>query len=270
MESNQTAFARALAFASSVQAPLLKLPLGENAGRAAGLSKKQAATRYPTRMSRYLIPYAWMKEKREELGRPLRVCEIGVGSGQMKKFVDFMEKNAGGGGDLYSSWHGYDVALKHEALKAAGYDQIEDFNADGEFAKQFSGYDLVLLLHVLEHLKDPEASVRRLVGTFDAGTLLLGGVPSAPEPLAKRREIRLRKKYLPGGHWCKFSEARVCKMLDGSGLESKETTGAFLVRWSGFFLENHAWWLKANLVFAHLFPSWPGETYFRAAKGGKS
>lgn len=266
MESNQTVFKKAVAFASLVGAPLLQLPEGENAGRAAGLSKKQAATRFPTRMSRYLIPYAWMKEKRKELGRPLRVCEIGVGSGQMKKFVDFLEERCGGG-DLYESWHGYDVALKREALMAAGYDRIQDFNADGEFEEKFAGYDLVLLLHVLEHLKEPEESVKRMVGTFDRGTLLLGGVPSAPEALAKRREVRLREKYLPGGHWCKFSAERVGKMLGGSGLESEEITGAFLVRWSGFVLENYAWWLKTNLVFAYLFPWWPGEVYFRATKG---
>ncbi len=266
MGSHYSPYQRAKAFSKLVQKPLLKLSSDQNVGRAAGLSKKQASTKFPTRMSRYLIPYAWLMQQREKLGRPLRICEIGVGSGQMKKFVDFLFSNTESSGALYEKWDGFDIALRREELLAAKYDHIEDFNADGEFPQQFPNYDVVLLLHVLEHLKNPEASVQRLVSTFTPGTLLIGGVPSAPEPLARKREICLRKKYLVGGHWCKFSANRVEKLLQTCKLQEPEVTGAFALRWSGFFLENHRWWLEKNLVFAHLLPWWPGEVYFQGSR----
>lgn len=235
----------------------------------AGLSRSQSSTRYSTRLLRYCIPYVWMKEQAAQLGRPLRVLEIGTGSGQMKKFVDAaVPANEP---LLYDRWEGLDIAPQEAHLIRAGYAKFEVFNADDftnapDPERSFSGYDVVLLLHVLEHLRDPEAFLDRLTLGLDSGCMLLGGVPSTPHLLQPVRERRLRRKYLTGGHWCQFSSKRVAAMLKHSGWISPEITGAFLLRQSGSPLENSTGWMRWNLTLAHRWPWWPGEVYFRATK----
>jgi hypothetical protein len=254
---------RASEFVDHVEAPMLLLPENYDLSRAAGLSKKQSSTRFPARILRYLIPYAWMRDAALSRKQPLRICEIGVGSGQMKKFVDALAPAfLSGERPIYEVWDGFDIALQHEALQGLGYGKLLDFNADLENWPVFSGYDVVLLLHVLEHLKSPEAFMSRLASSVDPGCLILGGVPSVPEFLRSGRERRLRQKYLAGGHWCQFSPDRIENMLHQSGMETLDLTGAFALRASGFPLENFPSWFKANLFFAFLFPSWPGECYF--------
>jgi hypothetical protein len=38
------------------------------------------------------------------------------------------------------------------------------------------------------------------------------------------------------------------------------------MRHKGFFLENFAWWMRLNLLFGGLVPSWPGEIYWMMRK----
>ncbi len=235
----------------------------------AGLSKKQTSTRYSTRLLRYAIPLVWLEELRGKMPRPLRILEIGTGSGQMKRFVD--AARAAERGSLYDAWTGLDIAPQEARLAQAGYGKVEVFDAD-QFttdatpSRVFAGFDVVLLLHVLEHLKDPEGFLKRLTPALDLGVCLIGGVPSTPHALFAARQARLRQKYLPGGHWCKFSSTRVAQMLKESGWSKAEITGAFLLRSSGSPLENSATWMRWNLALAHRWSWWPGEVYFRAVK----
>lgn len=235
----------------------------------AGLSRRQTSTRYSTRLLRYAIPLVWLQGLRQELNRPLRILEIGTGSGQMKRFIDAATPPSRP--TIYDVWDGFDISPQEAHLARAGYGKVEVFDADvyttaPELPRAFPGYDAVLLLHVLEHLKDPEAFLRRISPTFDSGCTLIGGVPATPHCLLPARQARLRQKYLPGGHWCQFSSTRVADLLSSSGWSSPEITGAFLLRRSGSSLENSAAWMRWNLALAHRWPWWPGEVYFRATK----
>jgi hypothetical protein len=51
-------------------------------------------------------------------------------------------------------------------------------------------------------------------------------------------------------------------MAVNSGLKVDFLSGAFFMRKKGFFLENTQLWMRFNLGFGALFPSWPGETYW--------
>jgi SAM-dependent methyltransferase len=235
----------------------------------AGLSRRQTSTRYSTRLLRYAIPLVWLQALGQKLGRPLRILEIGTGSGQMKKFID--AATPPGAPPIYDLWDGFDIAPQEVLLARAGYGKVEVFDADvyttsPELPRTFPGYDAVLVLHVLEHLKDPEAFLQRITPTFDSGCTLIGGVPATPHCLLPARQARLRQKYLPGGHWCQFSSTRVANLLSLSGWSSPEITGAFLLRRSGSSLENSSGWMRWNLALAHRWPWWPGEVYFRATK----
>jgi 2-polyprenyl-3-methyl-5-hydroxy-6-metoxy-1,4-benzoquinol methylase len=250
--------------------PLDRLTESSDASKAAGLSSKQRSRKYPTRLARYLIPQAWIEELRGRVGRPLRICEIGTGSGQMKTFVDFMGSSLPAASQpLYAEWEGLDIAPQTDKLTRAGYASVQQFDADKSLMRTFKGYDVILLLHVLEHLKDPEGFYPKMAAASDPGTLIIVGVPASAVFLARRREVQLRKKYLPGGHWCKFSPQRLDSLMAAANLENKELTGAFFLRASGLFLENYRWWFQLNLFLAAKFPGWPGEVYCKGIVPGQ-
>ncbi len=259
----------ALHFACAVLTPIHHLAPQDSPGEAAGLSPKQNSRRYPIRLARYLIAYAWMEAHRTRLNRPLRIAEIGIGSGQQKKCADFVWQHSPAhlhtGQQLYHQWDGFDVALQDDdSLAQAGYHTLETFNADVEQPRSFFRYDVILLIHVLEHLRDPETFMEHLAARLSPGSLVIGGVPSIPHPFQQLRESRLRKKYDQGGHWCQFSSRRVKNILRTRSWTDAEVTGAFALRSSGSPLEDSIRWIHFNLAFAHLFPWWPGEVYFQA------
>jgi hypothetical protein len=63
-----------------------------------------------------------------------------------------------------------------------------------------------------------------------------------------------------------FSPRRVRDMAAANGLQVEFLSGAFLMRKKGFFLEDHKWWLRFNVRFGAVFPSWPGEIYWMLRK----
>ena len=52
------------------------------------------------------------------------------------------------------------------------------------------------------------------------------------------------------------------RWADELDLQTELLSGAFFMRKKGFLLENHHWWLRANLAFGAVFPGWPGELYW--------
>ena len=127
-------------------------------------------------------------------------------------------------------------------------------------------YDVVILMHVLEHLSYPERAVTFVCTTLKHGGIALGGFPVLPSSLATIRERQLKRTAQPFGHVSAFSPSRVRNMARGAGMACEYAAGAFAVRASGSFLENHAWWLRLNVAFGALLPSWPGEIYWQFRK----
>ena len=235
------------------------------------INERAKQKRFSFRMLRYWYVAELLHAERRRLGRPLAVLEIGVDRGQMKAFIDGIPRQDAAA-PIYESWCAADIKPQQEALIAAGYAGCSTLNLDDNAsltdfsASHTKKYDVVILLHVLEHLHQPERAVTFISATLQDGGIALGGFPVLPSAFAAIRERQLRRTAQPFGHVSAFSPQRVRNMAQGAGMACEYAAGAFAVRASGSFLENHAWWLRLNVTFGALLPSWPGEIYWQLRK----
>lgn len=227
-----------------------------------GMSETAKRAALPFRAQRYWFMYHLLREEAARLGRPLDVCEIGVDRGQLLMFMR-LARGHGEEAPLFSRWTAVDCKLKRETLRAGGYRDLVETDIDRAAPPLGRHYDALVLLHVLEHLREPEAALARLLPLLRPGGIVIGGHPVTPEPFRLWREQALRRRAKPFGHVSVFSPQRVRAMATAAELNTEFLTGAFFMRKKGFFLENHDWWWRLNLRFGARFPGWPGELYWR-------
>ena len=215
---------------------------------------------YPIRLVRYWFMYHFLRMDAARKGA-LEVCEIGVDVGQM---LGFMKAAAQQGGEKVplASWDAVDALIRRDILERAGYNHFLEADLESSEFALTRQYDVMILLHVLEHLYKPELLIEKIVPHLKPGGMLIGGFPSTPEFAAHSRETAIRRKAGKFGHVSVFSPDRVRDMAKANGLEIEFLSGAFLMRKKGFFLENYRWWIRFNLWFGALFPAWPGELYW--------
>lgn len=227
--------------------------------RLKSISPRLLGTRYPIKLLRYWFMYQLLNAEAVRLNRPLRVCEIGVDRGQMRIFA----KDAGF--SKIERWDAVDVKPRPE-LDMVGYDSILKMNAENEEFRLERSYDVVIALHLLEHLHEPEAALGRFAGALVRDGKLIGGYPVTPKPFERFWEKRLRRHARPFHHVSVFSPERTQEMAARNGLKMDFISGAFLLRHSGSFLENYRWWVRFNLSFGAAFPSLGGELYWSMRK----
>ncbi|MGA1367231.1 MAG: class I SAM-dependent methyltransferase [Blastocatellia bacterium] len=226
-----------------------------------GIAPGHDRVRYPIRLLRYWFGYQLLREEAERIGRPLDVLEVGVDVGQMLAFT-----RSGPSTIAVKSWTAVDAVMRRERLAKAGYTDFLEVNLE-ENPLRFPGeYDVAILLHVLEHLFQPEEVFAQIVGAIRPGGVLIGGFPVLPRLLERQRERQIRQTARPLGHVSVFSPKRVRQMAAAAGLELDFLSGAFLMRSRGSALENSAAWVRFNLAWGRLFPGWPGEIYWRMRK----
>lgn len=226
------------------------------------LSARQARRTYPMRILRYWFIYHFLRIEHQRRTSPLSICEIGIDSGQMLQFMQSATETPGISPVQWSSWVGVDCCVQHDALAGLGYTRC--LQADVERSEDWlcGDYDAIILLHVMEHLYEPERVFGKIASRMKPGSVIVGGFPSVPHWCVRLREPRLRANPKPWSHRSAFSPKRVKDIAQMHGLDLDFFAGAFLLRASGLFLEDYAWWLRLNLLFGGLFPSWPGETYW--------
>ena len=235
------------------------------------ISERAKHHRYSFRMLRYWYIERLLNIERERLGRPLAVLEIGVDRGQMKTFIDGVPSTSGGE-PLYSTWDAADIKPQQDTLNKAGYGLCHQVNLDdsdslaGLTGHLQNQYDVIVLLHVLEHLSKPERAITFLSATLKSGGIILGGFPVLPSGIARLRERQLQYTAEPFGHISAFSPRRLRKMAERSGLSVDYASGAFAIRASGSPLEHIPSWLRFNIAFGAMFPGWPGEIYWQLRK----
>lgn len=120
----------------------------------------------------------------------------------------------------------------------------------------------MVLLHVLEHLSNPESVLTRLLLFVKAGGIIIGGAPTLPDLVRPIRERHLRKHAKPFGHVSVISPFRLRRAARRLQLSVEFLTRAYLLRATGSRLDHSRWWLRFNLLFGAFCPSWPGELYW--------
>ena len=217
-------------------------------------------TRYPIRLLRYWFAQSLLERLHRSLGRPLRVLEVGIGGAVLRLTM--------GTPAWIERWDGLDVnvSIPHRPLYSDLF--------EGDIEKPLSlprDYDAIVLIHVLEHLFEPEAAMARLLDSVAPGGLLIGGSPTMPSWLARMYEPALRRKFrdvpvTEHRHLSVIDPRRIRRFACQQSLDVELMTGTFFFRSSGLFLENFAPWIRANLAWGAAFPSLGGEVYFSLRK----
>jgi SAM-dependent methyltransferase len=161
---------------------------------------------------------------------------------------------------------GLGLGIDPARLAARGYAWCVEQNLEGPAVAYPQSYDAIIFSHVLEHLHDPEQCVARTLPFLKDGGLCLGGSPGIPPLLVRSREPQLRRTAQRYGHVSAFSPGRVYALAARTGLTVEWLSSAYLMHKTGSILENYAWWVRLNLVFGALVPSWPGELYWARRK----
>ena len=219
------------------------------------ISDATSTVRYPIKLLRYWFMYHLIREQQIKLGRPLRVCEIGVDRGQMRRYVQ------DAGFTELTCWEAVDYKLQPE-LNESGYTKQIQANVDlPEFALA-EQYDVIIVLHLLEHLFEPEKLAEKLATSLTPNGILIGGFPDVPQFIQAYRQATIRKTAADFGHVSTFSPQRVQAMARQCGLKLEFLSGTYFLRKRRFVLENYPLWVRLNLLWGALCPSLGSELYW--------
>lgn len=226
-----------------------------------GIPSAAKSVRYPIRLLRYWFGYHLLREEAARSPRTLDVAEIGVHTGQMLEFL-----NSVPGAPRFATWTAVDAVMLTEKLQKAGYTEFFEANLESPDFALPRDYDVAVMLHILEHLFEPEVALAKVAKQIRPGGSIIGGFPVVPEAFAKGREKKVRATAAPMGHVSVFSPERVRRMAKQCGMEVEFISGAFFMRSKGSPLENYEWWARFNLKWGGVFPGWPGEIYWLMRK----
>ena len=226
------------------------------------INRHAVRTAYPVRAVRYWWVLCALRDELRARRSPLVIADVGCSRGNTRLFV----------GDMPGTkWIGLDWRANGGLLAECGYDEVHSCNFNQPLPLADQSADVVLFLHVIEHLPRPEFTMRELARILRPGGVLLAGSPVAPRLVARCRQWQLRRQYdagmrKAGKHINSLDPGRWSRLVEEAHLETEVMTGTCLVRWSGFALENHAWWLRLNQFWGALFPSLGSELYVAARK----
>lgn len=226
-----------------------------------GIPSEAKARRYPLRLARYWFGYHLLREEAANRGRALDVAEIGVHSGQMLQFYRAMPD-----APPIRRWTAYDAVLLERKLQKVGYCEMVQADVEAPEFRLQGHYDAAIALHILEHLRDPEAALARIAVGLREGGVVIGGFPVLPGPMRAPRQWWLRHTAASMGHVSAFSTGRVTRMAKSCGLQVEFLSGAFFLRSKGAWWEDSSQWYRFNVLWGALFPWWPGEIYWRLRK----
>lgn len=233
------------------------------ATKQAGLINRHAAQKsYPIRAVRYWWAHCALLDEIRQHQKQIVIADVGCSKGIFKRFV----------GDIpHARWVGLDWKTDREFLEKFSYEEVHECDFDMPLPLPNDSVDVVIFLHVLEHLQRPSFTMAELSRILRPGGLILAGSPVAPRWIARVREWQFRSrmkrgKLKIGGHINSLDCERWRALVEKSGLRVQTLCGTFFLRWSQNPLENYAGWLRLNLLWGALFPPLGGEVYLAARK----
>ena len=211
--------------------------------------------KFPIFYSRYVSKANVIRRERERTAQSLRVLDIGCMDGSVKLFCPFPGL----------IWEGIDI--KPEYLKIAkerGYEKTFAHDATAGIPYKSNTFDILICSHFLEHVQKPEDVIKEAYRVLKKGGIFIVESPNAVMPFFGwfRRHIfplfyiykRYRKEYTmrKRKHINFFTFFSLKKLLKSFKIE--EGRGMYIIRASGFFLEDYKWWFNLNACWGKLFP----------------
>lgn len=248
---------------SALTWPLTPLAERVAASRADGIiSPRAGRTRFPIRALRYWWTRTALLHELQRHADGAVIVDAGCSIGEFKRFV---------GATPAARWVGLDWSLHTTILEACGYNELHSCDFDQPLPLADASADVVIFLHVIEHLPRPAFTLGELARILRPGGLLLAGSPVMPSFVAKLRQWQLRRqlrlgKRPRGYHINSMSCSRWRSLLTTAGLTIELFNGTHFARMSGSPLENYAFWARLNLLWGALLPSLGSEVYFAARK----
>lgn len=225
-------------------------------------TERAASTRYPIRAIRYWWTHCAILAEVARRTGTCTVADVGCSTGLLRRYTGPIER---------TDWIGLDWSIDPDILRARGYGSWHTCDFDRPLPLADESVDVAVHLHVIEHLLRPEFAFGELARILKPGGVLLAGSPVMPPVLSRIRERQhraglARGRTALGRHINSMDVPRWKRFAREHGLEVEIVQGAFFMRWSGFALENHAWWARLNLAWGAAFPSFAGEAYLALRK----
>jgi len=212
---------------------------------------KTKKTRYPFRALRYWRAASAILEEVNKLKSNPVIVDMGCAQGILKRFTSTTVKGA--------RWIGLDNGIDDD-LNQDLYDEVHTCDLDKGIPLSDGTADILVCLHVFEHLPRPDFTIGELSRVTRPGGLILIETPILPKWMALLRERQFARelksgKRLPRYHINAFWPKRWKKLAEENGLQVRHMIGSHLLRWSGNPLENYRTWLRLNEFWGILFPS---------------
>ncbi len=215
---------------------------------------KAARTAYPVRSLRYWWATAALQDIAGQHPHPA-FLDAGCQGGYLKRFATPHVK---------ADWTALDFRLDHPHLPTAGYDRIVEADLEKPLPFGNESFHAIVSLHVFEHLRTPEATLREYHRVLHSGGWVLLAFPTMPGWLAPLRERSHRREMEKGdrhafAHQQVFHPRRCRQMADATGFDVALLSGSHFFRKTGSFLENSRAWVRLNQAWSGLFPSLGSE-----------
>ncbi len=224
------------------------------------LSASAKRTRYPIRAMRYWWAVCAILDEARRLQRPPVVADLGCERGMTKRLCPPWPG---------MRWIGLDSDVSHPMLSKAAYDETHPCDFDQPLPLPDHSVDIVVCLHVFEHLPRPEFTLAEIRRLLRPGGILLAGSPTAPDWVNGFMERRFARalaagQRAKGSHVHGFSPRRWRELTRREGFVVEFLCGSHMMRLTGSRLENFRWWIRLNQLWGALFPALGSEVYFQA------
>ena len=213
--------------------------------------------KYPLRFLRYWQAHCAIVEYQAEVNRKIDLVDLGCERGLLKLMA---------GDEINAQWTGLDWNLSRPSLERAGYDHLHSADFDKPLPLPDNSADVVVSLHVFEHLPRPEFTISEIQRILKPGGIFLMGTPVVPKFAAPIGEKRYQNELARGKRWAgkhinKFYPQRAKRLIEEAGMELDWLTGSYFLRTSGHGLENFRAWIRLNQAWGAAFPSLGQEMY---------